>query len=91
MAHPKKIVTVTFESIWSSGCLTITGERKALTFARNLRTNHLRFIKQIKWDGKWCGQAIPDNQTSLKVTFETKIETDGRKTMGRNVKAKVIA
>lgn len=81
MARPTKIVTVTFESIWSSGCLTITGERKALTFARNLRKNHMRFIKQCNWNGTWCGQPIRDDQRHLKVSFEIFVKT---KTSKRN-------
>lgn len=75
MARPTKIVTVTFESIWSSGCLTITGERKALTFARNLRKNHMRFIKQYNWNGMWCGQVIRYDQLKLKVKFEIFVKT----------------
>lgn len=75
MARPIKIVTVTFESLWSSGCLTITGERKALTFARNLRKNHERFIKQYNWNGMWCGQVIRDDQLKLKVKFEIFVKT----------------
>lgn len=90
MARPTKIVTVTFESLWSSGCLTITGERKALTFARNLRKNHERFIKQYNWNGMWCGQAVRDDQKKLKVSFEVTLKSNGRKRMARPAEAKVI-
>ena len=70
MARQIKFVTVTFDAFWMSGSLTVK-ERKALTFAKNLHKHHKAFIKEYKWNGKWHGYEIADDQLKLKVTFET--------------------
>jgi len=65
-----KYVKVKFDSFWMSGELELK-ERKALTFARNLRKNHEAFAKEVKWYGKWHGHVIDDKQLLLKVSFQT--------------------
>lgn len=68
MPRLAKFVTVTFDSFWISGELTMK-ERKALSFAKSLNKHHKAFIKEYNWNGKWHGHLIPDNRTKLKVVF----------------------
>ena len=91
MARPLKIVTITFDSFWSSGVLTIVGAGKANTFARSLYRNHKRFLKQYDYDQKWCTKTITLNDCKLKVKFETHEQPRNIKRRNeRHVKAKVI-
>lgn len=64
-----RVLGISPNSIYLEGRITMT-EKQALKFARSLRYNHNRFIKQLNYSGLWHNMNIPDDKRQLSVKFE---------------------